>query len=196
MANRRQFLAGSVVSTAFITSTAARAGAMISGSEDKRIAAFVFDERVEQSLNLARQFDPRRSRLYAINGDVSEVWFSLIAPALAHRTQAIGGLTNVGGMFVLARLGHDAGLTLALHGTHYFAPDDSSGQHTLEAPDLIKHQYEAALSGGSTWMHALQSALASVAAMQSEGRKIISSSIPFDMATRTTLHSWLLVPRG
>lgn len=196
MANRRQFLAGSVASSALMTSFSARAGTLLGSPSDPRLSAFVFDERVAHGPALAKHLASHVDRTFAIRGDVSELWYDYLAPGIARGARSIGGVTNVGAMFVLARLGHDAGLMLALHGKHCFPAGEGTGEHTLTAPDLVKTQYDAALSGGGHWMPALQTALIAVASTPSIDREPVLDAVPFELERQATLHSWLMVPRG
>lgn len=196
MANRRQFLAGSVASSALMTSFAARAGTLLKSPSYQRLAAFVFDERVAYGPALAQHLDPHADRTFAIRGDVSELWYDHLAPEIARGARPIGGVTNVGAMFVLARLGHDVGMTLAFHGKHRFPAGDEAGEHALQAPDLVKKQYDAAVTDGMHWIPALQTALIAVASTPSIDREPVLDAIPFQLERQATLHSWLLVPRG
>jgi len=195
MATRRQFITGSVACSALITSFVGRAETLIRQLADHRLAAFVFDDRVAHGPALARYLDAHTDRTFAMRGDVSEVWYDHLAPGLAQGAQAIGGITNIGAMFVLGRLGHDAGLMLALHGRHSFAVGNEAGHHVLEAPNLVRQTYDTAVADGMPWKPALQTALVAAASTSPADRQPVLVAAQFEMETPDTLHSWLLMRR-
>lgn len=192
MANRRQFLAGGIA----IASFPVHAGSLLTGTDETAISGFVFDERFDHAAAMAQSLRQDNICSYSIHGDVAEVWHDHLAPAIQTRPRPIGGLTTAGGMFVLARLGHDAGLVLALHGTHSLDPDEPTALHMLDAPPLVRRRFETALKSGSLWTAALQTALAEAASCPLVNRVASADPRPMIPAGQARLHSWLLIPRS
>ena len=195
MANRRQFLAASVASSALLTPFAARAASILGGSVDKSLAGFVYDERFEPGPALAQSLDQHAATTYAIRGDVAEIWYDSLLPSLKENARAIGGLTAAGSLFVLARLGHDAGLRLVLHGQHHQAEGHEAEHLTMDAQDLVKREYEVDLASGMPWVSALQSALLGAATSPSTSHVSLTGMGPIGTHRQATMHSWVLVPR-
>lgn len=195
MANRRQFLAVSLAGSALISAYSVRAGAVLTDSAHKTLSGFVFDERFAQAALLARDLKPLGVRAFAIQEDVSDVWYEQLSPALQAGAQTIGGLTSAGGLFVLNRLGFDAGLSLALHGTHQFADDRDEAQHALDASPSAKLGFNAALESGLSWTAALQVAFTEAAFRPPVDRIDFADISANETAQQTVLHSWILMPR-
>lgn len=195
MTNRRQFLAGGLAGSALMTSLHVRAGALLADPAHHALGSFVFDERFEQAARLAQDLGQLGTRAYAVRGDVSEVWYDHLAPSLQAGSRAIGGLTTAGGLFVLSRLGHDAGLTLIMHGWHRLVDDGRKMEHALDAPQFIERQFNATGGSGLSWTSALQAVLIELASRPPADRLTLSHTGTLDTARQMTLHSWLLTPR-
>ncbi len=97
MTNRRQFLAGSLAGSTLITAFPAGATTLFADPARNLFADIVFDERFEHAVRIARDFGKLGTRAYAIQGDVSEVWYEQLAPSFQAGPRTIGGLTSAGG---------------------------------------------------------------------------------------------------
>ncbi len=196
MTSRRQFLAGGIAGSVFVSFCSARAAVRLTDPNHQALADFVFDERFEHGAVMAQGLDQDVTRIYAMRGDVSEVWYDHLARRLQTGPQAIGGLTTAGGLFVLSRLGHDAGLRLAMQGRHRLTDNGRRAEHALDAPPLIAKKFSAALGSGMSWTSALQVVLHEVASRPPADRISMMDLGVSDMSRQVTLHSWLLTPRG
>lgn len=196
MTDRRQFLAGSAASTALLTSFTAHASPLLRESAVENMAGFVYDERSQHGSAMARYFDQHATRSYPMSDNLAEIWYDHLAPALQKDRRPVGGMTNAGGLFVLARLGHDAGLVLTLHGTHRFTGAGQPIQHKLDGPEFITRRFNAALTGGLPWTAALQTALIEAASRPQVESYASANMGRVDKVGQTTMHSWLMMPRG
>jgi hypothetical protein len=195
VANRRQFLTASIVTSALATSLPVDAAILFAGSQLMTLADFVYDDRYVPGAQMAQNMDQRSTRTHASSGDVAELWYDDLVPALVNGPRTIGGLTPLGGLFVMARLGHDAGLTLAMRGTHQLTVDGRTISHKLMAPEHSQRRFNAALNDGASWTSALQAEILSLASQSVADRFELPDMKSHDLAGQTTLHSWLLTPR-
>lgn len=195
MTNRRQFLTASIVTSALATSLPVDAATLFAGSQSMTLADFVYDDRYLPGTQMAQNMDQRSTRTHATSGDVAALWYDDLVPALVNGPRTIGGLTPLGGLFVMARLGHDAGLTLAMRGTHQLTRDGHTISHALMAPEDNQRRFTAALNDGASWTAALQMELLALASRSTADRFELPDMKSHDLAGQTTLHSWLLTPR-
>ncbi len=196
MTNRRQFLTVSIATSALLTSLPVDAAALLANSSTMALGDFVFDNRFLPASQMAENIGQRSTRTYPISGDVAELWYDELAPAIAKGPRIIGGLTTLGELFVMARLGHDAGLTLAMHGSHQLTTDELPISHTLSAPALNQRRFMTALASGTPWTSAVQSELLALASRSVTDWFEIPDMKSNDPAGQMTLHSWLLTPRA
>lgn len=194
MTNRRQFLTASIVTSALATSLPVDAATLFAGSQSMTLADFVYDDRYLPGAQMAQNMGQRSTRTHATSGDVAALWYDNLVPALVNGPRTIGGLTPLGGLFVMARLGHDAGLTLAMRGTHQLR-DGHTISHALMAPEHNQRCFNAALNDGASWTAALQMELLALASRSATDRFELPDMKSHDIAGQTTLHSWLLTPR-
>jgi hypothetical protein len=195
VANRRQFLTASIVTSALATSLPVEAATLFAGSQRITLADFVYDDRYVPGAQMAQKMDHCSTRTHATSGDVAELWYDDLVPALINGPRTIGGLTPLGGLFVMARLGQDAGLTLAMRGTHQLTRDGRTFAHALTAPEDNQLRFNAALNDGASWTSALQMELLALASRSATDRFELPDMKSHDLAGQTTLHSWLLTPR-
>ena len=196
MTSRRQFLTASIATSALATSLPVDAATLFAGSSSKALADFIYDDRFLPGVQMAQNMVQRSTPTRAISGDVAEIWYNHLVPALANGPRTIGGLTTLGGLVVMARLGHDAGLTLAMHGSHQLTTDGLPISHTLSAPALNQRRFTTALESGAPWTSAVQSELLALASRSVTDWFEIPDMKSNDPAGQMTLHSWLLTPRA
>lgn len=195
MTNRRQFLKASIATSALATSLPVDAATLFAGSSSKALADFIYDDRFLLGVQMAQNMVQRSTRTHAISGDVAEIWYNHLVPDLANGPRTIGGLTTLGGLFVMARLGHDAGLTLAMRGSHHIKSDGRTISHAMMAPEHSQRRFSTALNDGVSWTLALQTELFALASRPVTDRFELPDMRSHDLAGQTTLHSWLLAPR-
>jgi hypothetical protein len=195
-ANRRQFLAAGIAGSALVASFPVRAGTVLADPAHNALAGFVFDARHGHGAAMAQGFGRGATRTYAITGDVSEVWYDHLAPSLAQGRHAIGGLTSAGALFVLGRLGHDAGWRLSMHGIHRSFDDGRMQEHELDAPPFAGKLFDTALQDGLPWISALRAVLVELATRPTDEVSSLPDMSVRDSSGQVTLHSWLLTPRG
>ncbi len=195
MTSRRQFLTASIATSALATSLPVDAATLFAGSSSKALADFIYDDRFLPGVQMAQNMVQRSTPTRAISGDVAEIWYNHLVPALANGSRTIGGLTTLGALFVMARLGHDAGLTLAMRGSHHITSHGHTISHAMMAPEHSQRRFNTALNDGVSWTLALQTELFALASRPVSDRFELPDMESHDLAKQTTLHSWLLTPR-
>ncbi len=196
MANRRQFLGGSIAGTALLSAFSAHAGTLLTDPAHKTLSHFVFDERSIEARQLAQDMKPIGVTTLGIQSDASDVWYKKLAPRVQAGANVIGGLTTAGGLFTLTRLGFDAGLRLALHGQHRLFDDGRESEHVLKTSAVVARSFDAALASGLSWTSALQVVFPDLVSQPTADRVALGDISSPDSARQTTLHSWILMPRA
>jgi hypothetical protein len=110
MANRREFLQGSVAASMLVLSPALLA-AVRSLNDSLPLHKVLFDARYEASVCFAAAFAERGVSTYALNnGNITQFWRNELATVWMSSPAPVAGLTDVSVLFCLEQLGPQYGL--------------------------------------------------------------------------------------
>jgi len=108
MASRREFLQIGVAALALPisarTGVKRSAGAIAGESAPAPLYKVIYDERHASSRAFAREVGRLGAPIYAIKGDITELWFHDLDARWTKEPVAIAGLTEHGPLFCLERL--------------------------------------------------------------------------------------------
>lgn len=195
MTNRRDlFKAGLGLSTLALP-LAARTGLAATAEPPARLwlDRFVYDERHAAAVAAGERARRHGTRVHAIRGDVTSLWYQHLDRVWREEPVAIAGLTTEDTFFVLERLGWDRELRTVYRGIHGVA-ELGRVSHTLKGAASVVQV--AAKACGSTWAAALGQTLVNVNA-----DAIAEPRLDLLVVSRNTgrrdvaLVSWVLAPR-
>ena len=123
MTNRREFVQTGVTLSALPMVGGGRAAAKTAPAVPAlALHWFVYDARYPEAVRIATA--GKTARLRPIHGDISDLWYHELDPALREEPRAIAGVTTAQSLFLLERLGWDRGLRIVYRGTHAAAARD------------------------------------------------------------------------
>lgn len=129
MATRRGFLRGAAVAAATIEFPAS--AICIGRKLEGPISGLLVDEGIPQSGAVAVYGHIRGIPVYSFRTDPANLWFGTVRQQV-ERGGAIAGITSLGALFFLERLGWDSGLRVMLRVDH----SDAAGWHHASAGAL------------------------------------------------------------
>lgn len=192
MTDRRQFIQGGVT-----LSMAAGAGvpsaAMAKAPGPIRLAGFVYDRRFAEARELAARAGRRGAKLWAISGDLFDLWSERLEPAWRETPAAIAGITTAADLFVLEDLAADRRMKVVYRGEHG-APAGGTVTHSLAGPDAMFAQ-AALTENPDLWAPLLGAAMVGCPAGSWRPTTLALAS-PARTARDEPLHSWVIAPRA
>jgi hypothetical protein len=197
MANRRDlFKAGFGLGTLALP-IAARTGLAATAEPAGRLwlDRFVFDERHAAAVAAGESARRHGTRVHAIRGDVTQLWYGHLERIWREEPVAIAGLTTEDAFFVIERLAWDRELRTVFRGSHGVASAAGEVGHDLRGASSIVQS--AVRACGDTWAAALARTLVECSAEAIDEPKVaqlVRSSSP--SRRDTELVSWVLAPRA
>jgi hypothetical protein len=105
MANRREFLQGSLAVSALPLMTGAALAPFAANATP--IARVIFDERLPASRSFAERAAQSGIPAHAFKGDITSLWFNDLHQRWTRKPEAVAGLTEPAALFCLERLAWD-----------------------------------------------------------------------------------------
>lgn len=186
LATRRTFLQGAA-------SVVAVAGtpALATGEDWKpgKLLA-LYDAHAEPGAAFSEQARAQGAQVHALPRDPASAWFSLVADRADDLPDAVIGLTSLGSLFCLERLGWDLGFRVRARIEHV-AAQDSSWEHLPHSP-LPAWALAGLMRAGPQFGAASARALLD---SRPAGHDCTHAAPHRAAASERTLVSWLLAPR-
>jgi hypothetical protein len=201
MPSRREFIqagiAASVVPLALPIQEPARApvDAEVAAGPSHRPRRIVCDVRSHHSAALGDEGERLGLTVVRTRGDITDFWFTDLAPRWKLSPLPIAGLTTHGPLFCLERFAWDHGLRVAFRGVH---PVHESGhiEHSLSGPSQTVAFAHSALAGEDWPVHLAR--LLGSCAPSSETADAVIRSAPargYRSEIDETLFSWVIAPK-
>ena len=105
MANRREFLQGSLAVSALPLMTGAALAPFAANASP--IARVIFDERLPASRSFAERAAQSGIPAHAFKGDITSLWFNDLHQRWTNKPEAVAGITEPAALFCLERLAWD-----------------------------------------------------------------------------------------
>jgi hypothetical protein len=150
----------------------------------------IVDSRIAESVRFGERMSELGATVYAIAGDITDVWYQDLYPRWKQEPVAIAGLTEHGPLFCLERLAWDHQMRVLFRAEHAFAPGCVS--HQLSIPVDTD---AAALHGSAEWATATANL---ISACRSATPRLTPTSVTTaataDESERDPLYSWIIGP--
>lgn len=200
MASRREFLQIGVAALALPIS--ARAGmkpetsSAAKGLAPTQLYKVIYDERFAASRAFAGEVQRLGAPVYAIKGDITDLWFNDLDARWKKQPIGIAGLTAHGPLFCLERLAWDHGMRVVYRADHTYRPDGYM-EHELSGSEGMLREAVNLSSSGPDWSSRVASLLVRCPASRAQAAKIT-------VVTPTSKHaddpehlvSWVIAPIG
>jgi hypothetical protein len=151
MTTRRQFLHVGITATAWPIVARATHAAGIDPRPGMPLLGVVYDTRFDESRVFAERSRALGLRAFAIDGDMTRLWYDEIYHRWRERPTALAGLTAHGPLFCFAELARDVGMRVVFRAEHSLTADPSANDATLYAW-LIAPPKDAGVEGVSRWL--------------------------------------------
>lgn len=192
MINRRDVIASGLAVSLLARSSAASIAGAAPAAGTATVQRFVADVRFPEARAAARAAGNRGAAIQSLAEDVTPLYESLAA-AWRSAPFALAGLTTKNAFFVIERLAWERGLRTVYRGIHLRDADDRFRHELLGSPAWVgRVGFDEA---PEAWAAVLGHELA-VWSPEPVERPAVTSSQALPGADRTTLASWLLVPKG
>lgn len=151
MFNRRKFL--QLGATSIGALTLARHTFAHTINADSNVVPFykvVYDERLQDCLNFAKEVEKTGAVTHGTRGDIASLWYQDIKPALQKAPGIVAGLTQESTALYISALGRDIEHYQVFRGDHYLTNDNIVG-HQVSAPDYMIEQARNLDNSGNHW---------------------------------------------
>jgi hypothetical protein len=201
MPSRREFIqagiAASVAPIAFPIQDPAQAAveANVAAPPSHRPLRVVCDIRLHHSIALADEAERLGLTVVRTRGDITDFWFTDLAPRWKVSPFPIAGLTTHGPLFCLERFAWDHGLRVAFRGAHRFH-DSGHIEHSLSGPFQTVASAQSAVVD-EDWPVHLARLLSSCAATGDTAGTTVRSALArgHENDIDDTLFSWVIAPK-
>lgn len=197
MTNRRDVFKAGLGFGTLALPLAARTGLAATAEPAGRLwlDRFVFDDRHAASVAAGASARRHGTRVHAIRGDVTPLWYGHLDRVWREEPVAIAGLTTEDAFFVIERLAWDRELRTVFRGRHSVANATGEVRHDLDGASSIVQG--AARACGETWAAGLARMLVECSAdavSEAKLQRLVVSSSP--SRREAELVSWVLAPRA
>jgi len=193
MTNRRQFLQMGASALGLLTIPGAAFSNTKNNNTKMPFDKIVYDKRILDCEKFAKQAERLGADTYAIEGDVSDLWYDDLRDRLSETPGVIAGLTTESSAYLLQVLGHDVFHHQVFRGDHFFK-DDKIIRHRFTAPEYLLHTVAEIDHGNQYWSIDMAELLARYDVQKSRSTKAtIEVSVRPDEATHN-LVSWIIAP--
>jgi hypothetical protein len=200
MASRREFLQIGVAALALPisarTGVKRSAGAIAGESAPAPLYKVIYDERHASSRAFAREVGRLGAPIYAIKGDITELWFHDLDARWTKEPVAIAGLTEHGPLFCLERLSWDHGMRVVYRADHTYRPDGYM-EHELSGSERMLREAVDLSSSGPDWSTRAAALLMRCPASRAQASKltVVTPATP-QTGDPEHLVSWVIAPVG
>ncbi len=154
MANRREFLQGTIAASA-LPLVSGTTLAPFSASATP-LARVVYDERLPASRVFAERARQAGIPTHAFNGDITSLWFNDLHQRWMKKPEAVAGITDGDALFCLERLAWDYKMRVSFLVQHH-ANESGGLSHVISTPSKLRaSDLDAA---GARWADAIASEL-------------------------------------
>ena len=198
MTNRREFLQIGVTATAWpIVARAAHAAGIDDLTPSTTpLSAVVYDRRFAQGVAFAERMAALGIAAYAIDGDMTRLWYDELHHRWQQSPSAIAGLTAHGPLFCFAELARDVRMRVVFRAEH--RPDGGGIAHAVTGPVPMLAAASSACGRPAT----LGAAMADVVTQCPRGRSEIASTsltsgatmLVGDVPDVDALYTWVIAP--
>lgn len=200
MASRREFLQVGVAALALPIS--ARAGfapaapAPANEFVPTPLYKVIYDERIPASRAFASKVKRLGAPVYAIKGDITDLWFRDLDARWKKEPIGIAGLTEHGPVFCLERLAWDHGMRVVYRADHTYRSDGYM-EHELSGSDAMLREAVNLSTSGPDWSRQIASLLTRCPASRSQASKMtIVTPAARHADDPEQLVSWVIAPVG
>lgn len=200
MASRREFLQIGVA--AFALPISARAGvkrttgAIAGESAPAPLYKVIYDERHASSRAFADEIRKLGALVYAIKGDITDLWFHDLDARWKKEPLAIAGLTEHGPLFCLERLSWDHGMRVVYRADHTYRPDGYMEHELSGSERMLREAVDLSLSGPD-WSSRAAALLMRCPASRAQASKLtVVTPAARQAGDPEHLVSWVIAPVG
>jgi hypothetical protein len=200
MASRREFLQIGVAALALPISARAGLTPANSGLANQSVPTplykVIFDQRFRSSRAFAGEVKRLGAPIYAIKGDITDLWFHDLDARWKREPIGIAGLTEHGPLFCLERLAWDHGMRVVYRADHTYRSDGYM-EHELSGSEQMLREAVDLSSSGANWSSRMASLLTRCPASRAEASKMTVVTPTARQADDPEhLVSWVIAPVG
>jgi hypothetical protein len=200
MASRREFLQIGVAALALPISARAGLTPANSGLANQSVPTplykVIFDQRFLSSRAFAGEVKRLGAPIYAIKGDITDLWFHDLDARWKREPIGIAGLTEHGPLFCLERLAWDHGMRVVYRADHTYRSDGYM-EHELSGSEQMLREAVDLSSSGANWSSRMASLLTRCPASRAEASKMTVVTPTARQADDPEhLVSWVIAPVG
>lgn len=190
MANRREFLQGTIAASALPLVSGATLAPFAANATP--LARVLYDERLPVSRSFAERARQAGLPTHAFNRDITPLWFDDLHQRWTKKPEAIAGITEGDALFCLERLAWDYKMRVTFLAQHHTQAGGGVG-HTISTPGkLSASDLDAA---GARWADVIASELMTPHAAQTP----MPGATPIAMTRnerelKRPLVSWVIAP--